>query len=412
MIRFSTSGESHGPGLTGVIEGLPAGLALSREDLAHDMARRKMGYGRGGRMAIETDQVRFVAGVRKGRTLGGPVALWIENRDFARWETIMEADPGEEDGERAVHVPRPGHADYVGGVKFGHADLRNVLERASARETATRVALGGVARTYLGLFGIRVRSCVLSIGEDGYPGPDEVLWNDAEELARRTLLSDVFCPDPETSARMVEGIRRAKKDGDTLGGIFEIRATGLPVGLGSYTQWDLRLDGRLAQALMSIQAIKGVEFGLGFSAARLRGSRVHDPFLPDPEGGGPTRPSNGAGGLEGGVTTGAPLVVRVAMKPIATLYSPLPSVDLRTGEAAPATVERSDICAVPAASVVGEAMTCLVLAQACAEKFGGDSVEEVLRHFRSSQELEISRSRGGGGGRPGSSGEGHPEGGS
>lgn len=393
MIRFYTAGESHGPGLTGVIEGLPAGLSVSPADLVLDMSRRKMGYGRGGRMAIETDAIRFVSGVRKGRTLGGPVTLWIENRDFRNWERIMDPDPGEEDGTKDVHIPRPGHADYVGGIKFGHKDLRNVLERASARETATRVALGAIAKQYLLLFGVRISSCVLSIGEAGFVGPDEELWDDPEELSRRTMESEVFCPDPETSGRMVEAIRRAKREGDTLGGIFEIRATGLPVGLGSYTQWDLRLDGRLAQALVSIQAIKGVEFGLGFAAARIQGSRVHDPFLPERKGGEGTlrRPSNGAGGLEGGVTNGEPLIVRAAMKPISTLYSPLPSVDLRSGEPAPATVERSDICAVPAASVVGEAMVALVLAQVFSEKVGGDSVEEVMEHFRATLKIQALR---------------------
>ena len=400
MIRFLTAGESHGPGLTGIIEGLPAGLELSAELLSQDMARRKMGYGRGGRMAIETDAVRFVAGVRKGRTLGGPVTVWIENRDFRNWEGIMGAEPGvpgtESGPQKEVFVPRPGHADLVGGVKFGHRDLRNVLERASARETATRVALGAIARAYLSLFGVNVLSVVRSVGTVSWSGPPESLWADPEALRRQTLLSEVFCPDSESSARMVEEIRAAKKAGDTLGGIFEVRALGLPLGLGSYVQWDQRLDGRLAQALLSIQAIKGVEFGLGFEAARLPGSKVHDPILPGGEGG-PERPSNGSGGLEGGVTNGLPLIVRAAMKPIATLYTPLPSVDVRTGAVSPATVERSDICAVPAASVVGEAMVCLVLAQAFSEKVGGDSVEEVLAHFRESQCLARERTRWGGG---------------
>lgn len=389
MIRFFTAGESHGPGLTGVIEGLPAGLEVSAKDLEPDMARRKMGYGRGGRMAIETDAVRFVSGIRKGRTLGGPVTLWIENRDFKNWDQIMGADPAPEDGVRAVNVPRPGHADFVGGVKFGHRDLRNVLERASARETATRVALGAITRKYLSLFGVFVRSCVLSIGNAGFQGPPDEVWNDPDLFSQAILSSEVFCPDPKTSGRMVEEIRAAKKAGDTLGGVFEVRAFGLPVGLGSYTQWDLKLDGRLAQALMSIQAIKGVEIGLGFSAAGLPGSRVHDPILV--RDGMISRASNGSGGLEGGVTNGLPLVVRAAMKPIATLYSPLASVDIRTGRESPATVERSDICAVPAASVVGEAMVCLMLAQAISEKIGGDSVEEALAHYRVTMEIAQER---------------------
>ncbi len=400
MIRFLTSGESHGPGLTGIIEGLPAGLELTSDALARDMVRRKMGYGRGGRMAIETDAVRFVAGVRKGRTLGGPVTVWIENRDFKNWEGIMGAEPGTSAGEavpqREVFVPRPGHADLVGGIKFGHQDLRNVLERASARETATRVALGAIARAYLALFGVTVLSVVRSIGTISWAGPSEDAWADPETLRQQTLDSEVFCPDAKSAALMVEEIRAAKKAGDTLGGIFEVRALGLPVGLGSYVQWDQRLDGKLAQALLSVQAIKGVEIGLGFEASRLPGSKVHDPILPGGEGG-PLRPSNGSGGLEGGVTNGLPLVVRAAMKPIATLYTPLPSVDIRTGETAPATVERSDICAVPAASVVGEAMVCLVLAQAFSEKIGGDSVEEVLAHFGESRRLARERTRWGGG---------------
>ena len=399
MIRFLTAGESHGPGLTGVIEGLPAGLELSSEWLSRDMARRKMGYGRGGRMAIETDAVRFVSGVRKGRTLGGPVTVWIENRDFKNWEGIMGAETGpagEDVPQREVFVPRPGHADLVGGVKYGHRDLRNVLERASARETATRVALGAIARAYLALFGVTVLSLVRSIGSVSWSGPTEAQWSDPETLRQQTLASEVFCPDAPKGGEMVEEIRAAKKAGDTLGGVFEVRALGLPVGLGSYVQWDQRLDGRLAQALLSIQAIKGVEFGLGFEAARLPGSKVHDPILPGGEGG-PLRPSNGSGGLEGGVTNGLPLVVRAAMKPIATLYTPLPSVDVRTGETAPATVERSDICAVPAASVVGEAMVCLVLAQAFSEKVGGDSVEEVRAHFEEGLRLARERTRWGGG---------------
>ncbi len=401
MIRFVTAGESHGPALIGIIEGLPAGMSLSAEMLSGDMARRKMGYGRGGRMKIETDELHFLTGVRRGKTLGSPVTIMIENRDFKNWGEDMDPNPREGDPGRGVFTPRPGHADYAGAIKFGHHDLRNVLERASARETATRVALGGIARQYLSILGIEVASYVVRIGpveipEDQLPSSSISF----EELRKRVLASEVFCPVQECEREMIEAIRAAKKAGDTLGGIFEVRTSPLPVGLGSYTQWDQRLDGALAQSLMSIQAIKGVEIGLGFEAARRSGSAVHDPFLLGDIHESMIRTRNHAGGLEGGVSNGQPLTMRAAMKPISTLYEPLPSVNLQTGEPAPASIERSDICAVPAASVVGEAMVCLTLSQAISQKYGGDSVNELVEHFRGSALLkskwegEIGRGKG------------------
>ncbi len=386
MIRFVTAGESHGPALVGIIEGIPAGMDLSVDLLQHDLSRRKMGYGRGGRMKIETDEVRFLSGVRRGKTLGSPITVVLENRDFRNWDVDMDPNPREGEPGRVVHVPRPGHADYAGAVKYAHQDLRNVLERASARETATRVALGGIARRYLALLGIEVCSYVLRIGQVEIPAPiSEELLGDLERLREMVMGSEVFCPDPAVSASMVEAIREAKKAGDTLGGILEVRTNPLPVGLGSYVQWDQRLDGALARAMMSIQAIKGVEIGLGFESSRRFGSQVHDPFITGEGATEIVRSRNNAGGVEGGVSNGQPLVVRVAMKPISTLYEPLPSVDLSTGKSAPATIERSDICAVPAASVVSEAMACLTLAQVVSEKFGGDSVEEFLAHFHASE---------------------------
>jgi chorismate synthase len=392
MIRFVTAGESHGPALVGIIEGIPAGMELSVDMLHGDLSRRKMGYGRGGRMKIETDEVRFLSGVRRGRTLGSPITVFLENRDFRNWDIDMDPNPREGEPGRTVFVPRPGHADFAGAVKYAHQDLRNVLERASARETATRVALGGIARRYLALIGIDVCSYVVRIGAVEMPDPiSDALSGNFGLLREAVMGSEVFCPVPAVSDAMIEAIREAKKAGDTLGGIVEVRTTSLPVGLGSYVQWDQRLDGAMARAMMSIQAIKGVEIGLGFETARRSGSQVHDPFLPESGKPGIVRSRNNAGGVEGGVSNGQPLIVRVAMKPISTLYDPLPSVNLKTLEPAPATIERSDICAVPAASVVAEAMACLTLSQAVSEKFGGDSVEEMLAHFQASEALSSRR---------------------
>ncbi len=372
VLRFLTAGESHGPALVGIIEGVPSGMAIDGAMLLAQAQRRKLGYGRGNRQNIETDEVRITGGVRRGYTLGSPIALILENKDHVRWSDIMRVDPpdGDEPPGRQVHVPRPGHADRIGGIKYGHDDLRNVLERASARETAMRVALGTVARTLLAALGVSVTSRVVRIGG----AVDATPWRDVspEEIDA----SPVRALDPEAAAAMVREIDAAKAAGDSLGGVFEVLAFGLPVGLGSYTQWDRRLEGEVARAFMSLNAIKGVEIGLGFGAAAIPGSSAHDEY--EPGDGVRTRyRSNRAGGIEGGMTTGQPVVVRAGMKPIATLMKPLESVDLRTGEATRAHIERSDTCAVPAAAVIGESLLALVLASAVLEKFGGDSIDEL-----------------------------------
>lgn len=383
MFRFLTAGESHGQALTAVVDGVPAGLALAEADIDADLARRQRGYGRGGRMKIERDRVRILSGVRWGRTLGSPVTLQILNRDWENWKDAMAVEPPPPGApHREVTRPRPGHADLAGAMKYGHRDIRNVLERSSARETTARVAVAGVARKLLAEFEIRVLSHVTEIGGVRVPDDLDLTW---DEIARRAEASEVRCADPATEAAMIAAIDEARAKGDTLGGVVEVVALGCPVGLGSYVQWDRRLDGRLAQALCSIQAIKGCEFGLGFEAARRPGSAVHDEILFDP-GAGFRRASNNAGGLEGGVTNGQPVVVRAAMKPLSTLRTPLRSVDLATKEAVEAVVERSDVCAVPAAGVVAEAMVAIVLADALLEKFGGDSVEEIRRNYTAYQE--------------------------
>lgn len=374
-MRFLSSGESHGPGLTAIIEGLPAGLPLDPEAIDAQLRRRQGGYGRGGRMAIERDRVEFLAGLRHGLTLGTPLALRIANRDWANWRRVM--DPlGADPGEKVLTRPRPGHADLAGGVKYGFTDLRNVLERSSARETALRVAVGAVVRTLLGHFGITVCSFVLSIGEVA------VSW-DGETIpaAEPVEASPVRCHDAAASTAMQRAIDAAREAGDTLGGAFGVAACGLPAGLGSYVHWDRRLDGRLAAALMSLPGIKAVEIGAGFGAAARPGSQVHDPILRRP-GEGVVRPTNRAGGLEGGVTNGMPLLVRAAMKPIPTLGRPLPSVDLATGEESCGAVERSDVCAVPAAAVAAEAVLAWELAVALRDKFAGDTLEEMEAAFR------------------------------
>lgn len=382
---FRTAGESHGRGLVALVEGVPAGLSLEAErDIDPDLRRRQGGYGRGGRMAIEKDCVEFLAGVRLGQTIGAPIAMLLWNRDWENWQTAMAHEPppdGADDGAlRRVHLPRPGHADLVGVLKYGRDDARDVLERASARETAARVAAGAVARRFLGDLGITVGSHVVMLGGIEAEPPDELphdLNTAADASPLRTL-------DAEAEAAMIAAIDAAKEDGDTFGGVFEVVARGLPAGLGSHVAWDRRLDGRLAGALMSIQAMKGVEIGLGFEAARRPGSQVHDEIERDPSlarAGGYRRLGNNAGGLEGGMTTGAPLVVRVAMKPLSTLMRPLKSVDLRTNEPADAIRERSDVAALAAAGVVGEAMVAMVLADAVLEKFGGDAMEETRRNM-------------------------------
>lgn len=375
-VRWMTAGESHGPGLVAILEGVPAGLRIVASDIDGDLARRQRGYGRGGRMKIEQDRVILEAGVRGGETIGGPISMRVVNVDFANWQGRMGAEPFDVVPEPVTRA-RPGHADLAGGIKYDRSDLRDVLERASARETAMRVAVGAVCRRLLAECGITVFAHVVSIG-DVAARPRDASWESVRDAAAS---DDLRCADPEASAVMRVAIHTASHRGDTLGGVFEVVALGVPVGLGSHVQWDRKLDGRLAQALMSIQAIKGVEIGLGFAAARLPGSDVHDPigWEPDGSGGGRfARMRNGAGGLEGGITNAEPVVCRAAMKPISTLRAALDTVDVRTKEPTKAATERSDICAVAAASVVGEAMVCVTLADALVEKFGGDSLGELL----------------------------------
>ncbi|MQA83548.1 MAG: chorismate synthase [Streptosporangiales bacterium] len=382
MLRWLTAGESHGPALVAILEGLPAGVRITTAQVAAALARRRAGYGRGARMSFEQDQVEFLGGVRHGRTLGGPVAVRIGNTEWPKWERVMAADPVDpaelEDIARAAPLtrPRPGHVDLVGMQKYGFDEARPVLERASARETAARVALGEVARAFLRqVIGAQVVSHVAALGTvrlpDGIaPGPDD---------ADRVDDDPVRCFDPETSAAMVAEIDAAKEDGDTLGGVVEVLAYGLPPGLGSHVHWDRRLDARVAAALMSIQAIKGVEFGDGFVTAQRRGSQAHDEIENTAEG--VRRLTNRAGGVEAGISTGEALRVRAAMKPISTVPRALSTVDVRTGEPATAHHQRSDVCAVPAAGVVAEAVVALVLADVALEKLGGDAVEETARNL-------------------------------
>lgn len=383
---FRTAGESHGRGLVALIEGVPAGLELIAErDIDPDLRRRQGGYGRGGRMKIEQDAAEILTGVRHGETLGSPLALLVWNRDWQNWQVSMSPEPPDADTPekklRRVHLPRPGHADLVGVLKYDRTDARDVLERASARETTARVTAGAVAKRILADAGVAIGSHIVSLGGIDAALP-EVLPDDLNAAADASPLRTL---DRDAERRMIEAIDAAKADGDTFGGVFEVVARGVPAGLGSHVAWDRRLDGRIAQAMMSIQAMKGVEIGLGFEAARRRGSQVHDEIeRADGEtaSGGFGRHGNNAGGLEGGMTTGAPLVVRVAMKPLSTLMKPLRSVDLRTGERADAVRERSDVVALAAAGVVGEAMLATVLADALLEKFGGDSMSELLRNLR------------------------------
>jgi chorismate synthase len=375
--RFLTAGESHGPALTTVIEGMPAGVPLLAEQIDNHLARRQTGYGRGGRMKIETDRAVISAGVRHGATIGAPIVLTVENRDYQSWLDVMNPAPvppypPDTKKRQPIEVPRPGHVDYAGGLKYRTLhDMRNVLERASARETTMRVATGSVARRLLEECGIYIGSHVSEIG--GVVAKVDTMPA-ARDINGIADASSVRCLDATSTQAMENIIDQAREAGDTVGGVFEVVADGIPVGLGSHVHWDRKLDGRLAQALMSIHAMKGVEIGLGFEAARRMGSQVHDAF----EVGNPlARPTNNAGGLEGGVTNGEPLVCRVAMKPISTLMKALPSVNVSSGESTPAHVERSDYCAVPAAGVVGEAMVAIVLADALLEKFGSDSLEEL-----------------------------------
>lgn len=396
MLRFLTAGESHGQALVVTIDGMPAGLALDIDALNAQLRRRQGGYGRGRRMQIESDRAEIIAGVRHAVTTGAPIALLIRNRDWVNWQQTMhveaEMPEGATGSKRAdVTRPRPGHADLAGAIKYGHTDIRDVLERASARETASRVAAGTLARQLLGRFGIQIASHVSAIGDVALAPTRAVTFADAAAIPDDAPLR---CVDPDVQARMIAAIDAARDAGDTLGGAFEVIATGVPPGLGSYVQWDRKLDGRLAQAMMCIHAIKGVGIGLGPEVSFRPGSRVHDEILP-PQGdaAGPIRPSNNAGGLEGGVTNGQDVRVTGFMKPIATLMKPLRSVDLRTLQDAPAAIERSDVCAVPAAAVVGEAMVSFVLADALLEKCGGDSIPEIERHLAATMESIAQRFR-------------------
>ena len=413
MLRFLTAGESHGQALVAILEGLPAGLPIDPDAITADLRRRQGGYGRGRRMVIETDRAEILSGVRKGETLGGPIALLIRNKDWDNWQNTMhvaaqppENAPGAK--RAAVTRPRPGHADLAGVLKYERDDIRDILERASARETTARVAAAAIARQLLAHFDIDVVSHIFNLGGVSIPNP---LALDAYTLVDRIKAlpddSPLRCVDPEVEARMVAEIDKARVAGDTLGGAFEVIARNLPPGLGSHVQWDRKLDGRLAQAIMSIPAIKAVGIGLGPRVADLPGSQVHDEIvLPhdDPRGAGSlprdmgvARPTNNAGGLEGGITNGEPLRVTGYMKPISTLMKPLRSVDLQTMEDSPAAIERSDVCAVTAAGVIGEAMVCLVLADAFLEKFGGDSIAEITRnvaHMRESVRARFEVRRG------------------
>ena len=379
MFRFTTAGESHGPALLAIVEGVPAGVPVLVEEIDAELRRRQGGYGRGGRMRIESDRAEILSGVRHGETLGSPIALQIRNRDWENWTTAMSAAPLTEELDeetlRPVYLPRPGHADLVGILKYDRRDARDILERASARETTARVAAGAVAKQLLRELGVRIGSHVVMLGGIEARLPDQL----PTDLNAASDPSPVRCLDEDAEGRMIEAIDQAKRDGDTLGGVFEVIVHGLPVGLGSHVSWDRKLDGRIAGAVMSIQAIKGVEIGMGFEAGARPGSRVHDEIVSGEHGYG--RAGNAAGGLEGGITTGLPLVVRAAMKPISTLMRPLRTIDVRTGEEGAAVRERSDVCALPAAGVVGEAMVAIVLAEAFLEKFGGDSLGELRRNL-------------------------------
>ncbi len=384
MLRYLTAGESHGPQLTAIVEGIPAGIQIDTLAINTDLSRRQQGYGRGGRMQIETDQVKIVSGVRWGKTLGSPIALVIENRDWENWQEKMSVDSQFQDESIAVTKVRPGHADLVGALKYNHRDARNILERSSARETAARVAVGSVAKALLAEFNIAVHGFVSSIGGIKSCRPAGQTIDQLVDIAAQ---SAVFTYDDQAEGEMKAFIDAAKASGDTVGGVIEVIVTGAPVGLGSHVQWDRKLDARLAMALMSIQAIKGVEIGLGFQVADLQGSSVHDEIYYDVKKvadglqGGFYRTTNRAGGIEGGMTNGEDIVLRCAMKPIPTLYTPLNTVDMISKKPFEATVERSDVCAVPAAAVVAEAVVAIEIVNAFLEKFGGDSLAEIRRNY-------------------------------
>jgi chorismate synthase len=384
MFRYLTAGESHGPQLTAIIEGMPAGIKIKENLINSNLARRQGGYGRGGRMQIEKDTVEILSGVRWGETLGSPITLCIKNKDWANWQDKMSPYEEKRDDTIRVTRPRPGHADLPGAMKYNHRDVRNLLERSSARETAIRVAVGSCAKSLLKEFGINIFGFVTEIAGLQATKPTDI---EIEELYKLTLESELFTYDSEAESRMKKKIDEAKEAGDTVGGVIEVNVRGVPAGLGSHVQWDRKLDARLAMAVMSIQAIKGVEVGIGFETARRPGSLVHDEIFYDKariQGGdqsGFFRKTNNAGGIEGGISNGEPIIVRAAMKPIPTLYKPLKSVDIDSKEPFEATVERSDICAVPAAAVVAEAVVAIEIANAFLEKFGGDSISEIKRNY-------------------------------
>ncbi|MEW6481928.1 MAG: chorismate synthase [bacterium] len=364
MLRFLTAGESHGPSLTVILEGLPAGLFIDKEEINKQLARRQMGYGRGGRMKIEKDEIEITGGIRKGYTLGSPLCMNIKNKDWENWREKW-------DNVEPILSPRPGHADLSGAIKYGHSDLRNVLERASARETAARCAVGCVCKGFLSNFGIDVLGYVVSIGK--------IRTKRSPKTYAEINGSPLFCADSIKEKLMIKEIDKASENGDTLGGVFEIKAIGVPVGLGSYVHWDRRLDSLLAFALMSIPGIKGVEIGLGFEAAKRFGSKVHDEIFYKNKF---YRKANNAGGIEGGVSNGEPIIIRCAMKPIPTLKKPLSSVNIETKEKTKAVVERADVCAVPSASFIGEAMTAFIIANAFLERYGGDNMKQIEKRFK------------------------------
>jgi chorismate synthase len=385
-LSFFTSGESHGRAIIGILQGIPAGLSISSDDINRELSRRQRGYGRGARMKIESDTAQILSGVRHGRTIGSPITILIENRDWANWQDVMSPEPKAQTQLQPVTRPRPGHADLSGALKYNTHDIRDVLERSSARETAARVALGAIAKKFLSEFNIKVMSYVIEIGgikSQGLGVSTRVNEKNLLSLFKKAEASPVRCPDKKAEDEIINKIDKAIKKGDTLGGVFEIVVIGVPVGLGSYTQWDKRLDARLTYALMGIQAIKGVEVGLGFEMSRRFGSEVMDEiFYRAQTTGGFYRKTNNAGGIEGGISNGMPIVLRAAMKPIPTLRSPLSSVDIISKKSFKAAYERSDICAVPAASVIGEAVVSLVIADSFLEKFGGDSMDEVKRNYK------------------------------
>jgi chorismate synthase len=375
QFRFVTAGESHGKGLIAIVEGMVADLFLREDYIANDLKRRQTGYGRGSRMNIERDRAEIISGVRHGFTIGSPISLFIKNRDWDNWRDLMSVDSTDKK-EEPITLPRPGHADLTGLIKFGVKDIRSILERASARETVARVAAGAIARRFLEEFGVIIQSHTVSIGNCHIPDTNALDWQRIEN-------SPLRCSDPGTEKIMIKAIDKAKEDGDTLGGVFEIITSGVPIGLGSHVQWDQRLDGQIAKAIMSIHSVKGIEIGNGFNLATVPGSKAHDEIMPNVKSSKLfwMRPTNRAGGIEGGISNGEPVVVRAAMKPIATLKKPLSSIDLKSKKISKAHYERSDICVVPAGGVIGEAMLAIVLADAMLEKFGGDNLKETLANY-------------------------------